>query len=124
MSKPAPIHIGVVDDDPSQCQALGRLLRAAGYEARAYHSAEAFLADSARPAFECVLLDIQLEGMSGFELQEELAAGDAKTPVIFITAHDGPEAGERAERAGCAYLRKTDPGSTVLRAILEVLRRS
>ena len=124
MSPPAPIHIGVVDDDASQCRALSRLLRAAGYHAQSYGSAEAFLSDSARPRFECLLLDIQLEGMSGISLQQQLAATGCKTPVIFLTAHDAPETKAQAEEAGCMYLRKIDSGSTVLRAILEVLRHS
>ena len=53
-----------------------------------YASAEAFLADKKRPRFDCLVLDIQLTGMSGLELQKQLAAMSTKASIIFITAHD------------------------------------
>ena len=67
---------------------------------------------------DCILLDIQLGGMSGFELQNLLTASGSTTPVIFITAHDDLEIREQARQTNCvAYLRKTDPGDAVLEAI-------
>ena len=67
---------------------------------------------------DCILLDIQLGGMSGFELQTLLANSGSTIPVIFITAHDDPEIREQAKGTNCvAYLRKTDPGQAVLEAI-------
>jgi FixJ family two-component response regulator len=119
MSIPATnIYIAVVDDDESVCRSLGRLLRAAGIQPVTYPTAEAFLADTKHPRFDCLVLDIQLGGMSGIELQRHLAASGDRTPVIFITAHDAPEAREEALAAGCAaYFRKTDSGADVLEAI-------
>jgi FixJ family two-component response regulator len=102
--------IAIVDDDASVCQATDRLLRAAGFQTITYLSGEAFLEDakSARP--DCILLDIQLGGISGFELQTLLADSGSIIPIIFITAHDDPETREQARRTNCAaYLRKTDP---------------
>jgi len=118
MSSPGKIKIAVVDDDASLCHAMDRLLRAAGFEAITYSSAEVFLQDRQRQAPHCILLDIQLGGMSGFELQSLLAASGSTTPLIFITAHDDEETREQAKQTCCsAYLRKNDPGEVVLEAI-------
>lgn len=112
------IQVAVVDDDESYARALGRLLHAAGMEAILYQSAEAFLAPSGVPAPDCLLVDIQLGGMSGFELQVRLAAAGSKLPIIFITAHDEPEGRETAQKAGCAaYLRKPFSRELLLAAI-------
>lgn len=118
MSTATPIYVAVVDDDESLCRSLNRLLRAAGIQSITYSSAEAFLADTKRPKFDCLVFDIQLGGMSGIELQQQLVVAGGKTPVIFITAHDDPEARAEAEAGGCAaYFRKTDSGADVLAAI-------
>ena len=110
--------IAIVDDDASVCQATDRLLRAAGFQPVTYLSGEAFLEDAKRARPDCILLDIQLGGISGFELQTLLVNSGSTTPVIFITAHDDPETREQARRTNCvAYLRKTDPGQAVLEAI-------
>jgi FixJ family two-component response regulator len=117
MSTP-DIHIAVVDDDESLCRSMSRLLRAASFWPVVYGSAEAFLADSVHEHFDCIVLDIQLDGMSGLELHEKLVTAGVSTPVIFITAHDAPEVRTQAENAGCAgYFRKTESGSSVLAAI-------
>jgi len=111
-------YVAVVDDDESVCRSFGRLLRAAGMQPITYDSAEAFLADAKRPQFSCLVLDIQLGGISGIELARRLVDVGARTPVIFITAHDDPEARSAAEGLGCAaYFRKTDSGKEVLEAI-------
>lgn len=121
MDLPSNIYIAVVDDDESLCRSLGRLLRAAGIHPVTYLSAEAFLADDKHPRFDCLVLDIQLGGISGIELQRRLVAVGEKTPVIFITAHDDPEIQAEALALGCvAYFRKTDSGSEVLDAIRRV----
>ncbi len=84
----------------------------------ALSSAEAFLADTGHPRFDCLVLDVQLGGMSGIELQRKLAAQKVATPVLFITAHDDPEAREQAQAAGAiAFFRKTEPGSVLLATI-------
>ena len=112
------IYIAVVDDDESLCRSLGRLLRAAGFQPITYPSAEAFLADQKHPQFDCLVLDVQLGGMSGIKLQHELVAKGKTPPVIFITAHDDPAACKQAQAAGCAaYFRKADAGSDVVEAI-------
>jgi FixJ family two-component response regulator len=119
------IYIAVIDDDESICRSMSRLLRAAHLQPITYSSAEAFLADMSRPKFECLLLDIQLEGISGLELYQRLSAVKDATPVIFITAHDNPQVREEAEASDCAgYFRKTDSGADVLAAIRRVVGRA
>jgi FixJ family two-component response regulator len=91
---------------------------------KSYRSAAAFLEDGCDERFDCLILDIQLDGMSGIELQERLAASGSTTPVIFITAHDGSVIRERAIRCGCiAYLTKSEPFDTVLAAIAKASSR-
>jgi FixJ family two-component response regulator len=118
MTKPSNIYVAIVDDDESLCRSLGRLLRAAGIQPITYLSAEEFLDDTKHPQFDCLVLDIQLSGMSGIELLQRLTAMRKRTPVIFITAHDDPKVREEALAAGgAAYFRKTDSGTEVLEAI-------
>jgi len=118
MSNTDAIYVAVVDDDEGFCRSLGRLLRAAGMQPITYPSAEAFLADSERPQFDCLVLDVQLTGMSGIELGRRLVAEGRHAPFIYMTAHDLPETRAGAEAAGCAaFFRKTDSGADVLDAI-------
>ncbi len=118
MSRNQNIYVAVVDDDESVCLALSRLLRAAHFHPVAYPSAEAFLEDTKHPMFDCLVLDIQLEGMSGLELRKRLSAVKDGTPVVFITALDDPEVRAQAEASGCAgFFRKTESGADVIAAI-------
>jgi FixJ family two-component response regulator len=118
MSSPRNIYIAVIDDDESLCRSMSRLLRAAHLQPILYPSAEAFLADTKRPKFDCLVLDIQLKGISGLDLSQRLSAVKDTTPVVFITAHDDPEVRAQAEASDCAgYFRKTDSGADVLAAI-------
>ena len=123
MSTTTKLYVAIVDDGDSFCRSVGQLLRAAGMNPIGYPSAEAFLADTKRPQFDCLLLDIQLPGITGIELCERLAAGGSKTPVIYLTASENPEVRERALRTACAaYLRKTEPSTAVLDAIRQAIR--
>jgi FixJ family two-component response regulator len=113
-----PIYVAIVDDDEELCRSFGRLLRAAGFQPITYASAEALLADTKHPLFDCLVLDIELGGMSGIELVKRLLADGCSTPFIFITAHEHLKGCARAEVAGAAaYFRKTDSGADVLDAI-------
>jgi FixJ family two-component response regulator len=118
MNAPVTLYVAVVDDDESFCRSLSRLIRAAGMQPIAYASAEAFLADSKHPHFDCLVLDVHLGGQSGIELGERLEAVGRAAPFIFLTAHDDVDTRARAEAAGCAaFFRKTDAGADVLDAI-------
>jgi FixJ family two-component response regulator len=122
MSTTRNIYVAIVDDDESLCRSMGRLLRAAHFQPITYSSAEAFLEDRKHPQFDCLLLDIQLGGISGIELNRQLAAAGSTAPVIFITAHDDPVTRAQSLAAGCAgYFRKTDSGSDVLACILRAV---
>jgi len=118
---PSPIYVALVDDDESLCRSLGRLLRAAGIQPVTYASAEDYLTDTKRPIFDCLVLDVQLGGLSGIELAQRLVAEGGHPPFIFITAHDDPDTRAAAQATGCAaYFRKIDSGARVLDAIRKV----
>jgi len=111
-------YIAIVEDDESLCRSLARLLHASGYHPVTYLSAEAFLDDTKRPAFDCLVVDIQLSGMSGIELGQHLLEHGMTIPLIFLTAHEEWETLKRSLKTPyAAFLRKTDPGQTVLAAI-------
>ena len=122
MSGTITSYVAIVDDDESVCRSFGRLLRAAGFQPITYASAESFLADTKHPQFGCLVLDIQLDGISGIELAQRLAAVGNNTPVIFITAHEDHNARVAAEALGCAaYFRKTDSAAEILEVIQRAL---
>ena len=85
---PSPARsVVVVDDDESVREALPPLLGALGFEARAYASALAFLAADGFERAGCLILDIAMPGMSGPDLQRELARRGQDIPIVFVTAH-------------------------------------
>jgi FixJ family two-component response regulator len=79
--------IAVVDDDISVRESLESLIRSVGMEVRVFGSAEEFLNSVNGRKPDCLILDVRLPGMSGFELQRHLVARKCKVPVIFMTAH-------------------------------------
>jgi len=97
----------VVDDDASLLRAVQLLLRAAGFTVGAFGSAEEFLLAAKVVPPRCLVLDIHLGRLSGFDLHDRLTAAGLAIPTIFITAHDDAPTRERARRAGAVgYLRK------------------
>ncbi len=110
--------IAIVDDDPSVRRALHRLVQSAGYTVQTFASAREFLDWVPRGQTACLVLDIHLDGMSGFELQERLAADGAGIPIIFITAHDDAAIREGIKQSGAAgHLWKPVDGPALLDAI-------
>jgi FixJ family two-component response regulator len=110
--------VAIVDDDPGFLEAVGRLVRARGFEVRSLPSAEAFLGSAARREADCLLLDIQLGGMSGLDLRNQLAASGCAMPVIFMTALEEEGVRQQALDAGCVeYLRKPVPSHRLFAAI-------
>lgn len=97
-----PRLIAIVDDDAGVRAALRRLLRSVGFCVTSYESAEAFLARSGADEPHCLLLDINLGGMSGFDLQHQLVRSGVGIPVIFITGQDEPAIREGVHQAGDA----------------------
>jgi FixJ family two-component response regulator len=107
----------VIEDDASMTQALDRILRLGGFVPRRYDSAETFLDDRGIDDAVCMIIDVQLPGMSGLALQERLASDGVTTPVIFITAFDEPETRAFAVQAGAAFLFKPFSGRLLLETI-------
>jgi FixJ family two-component response regulator len=109
----------LIEDDANERRALGRLLRAGGFLSALYASAEEYLASPPTELPACLLLDVQLEGMSGLDLQEQLSAQGSTIPVIVLTGSDDQRVRQRAHGAGCiAFLRKPFEG----RLLLDVMR--
>src|SRR6185503_4965901 len=92
-------NIIIVDDDPEMNLAIRRLLSAAGFQAEAFPSAEALLESKAAATAACLVLDVHLPGLSGFELRKRLQEGGNQQPVIFITAYDDPASETEAQAA-------------------------
>lgn len=116
--------IAIVDDDISIRKSLDRLIRSAGLKVLVFASAEEFL-NSAQPLkADCLILDIQLPGMSGIELLHYLKTQKYKVPIIFITAH-GSDEQARSEAASdwtVAYLIKPFSGEELLDAVNAALK--
>ena len=95
-----PLVVAVVEDDPPSRTALSRLLRAAGFEPALFESAEAYI--DAAPTPTCIVVDVQLPGMSGIELQQRLRAAGPAPPIIVTTSRREDVIRERAQQNGCA----------------------
>lgn len=120
MRTPIPM-ITIVDDDVSVARALRRLIGSAGYLVETFASGEEFLGSMPSPRTACLVLDIYLDGMNGFELQEQMKADRLAIPIIFMTAHDDAATRERIRRSDTAgYLVKPFDGQVLLNVILRV----
>ncbi|WP_050028747.1 response regulator [Verrucomicrobium sp. BvORR034] len=122
---PPPIHVYIVDDDPSVRTAYARLLRSALIEAQTFSCVEEFLNARVTDANACVVSDIVMPGTSGLELPNKLAHSGRKLPIIFITAHDSKELRNRAQSIGAvALFRKPVDGQALLDAIAWAVNRT
>jgi len=116
--------IAVVDDDASVRRSLGRLLASAGLQVTTFASAQQYMQHGERPAVDCLLLDVHLGGMDGFELHETLKSSGDETPTVFMTAFDDAPTRERAQQAGAAgYLRKPFDASRLLELVFAAVDR-
>jgi len=115
----------VVDDDPSVRRSLKRLIRSAGFTVEAFASAQEFL-ERPRPDIPgCLVLDIQMPGLSGLELQDEIAAAKLNLPVIFLTGYGTVPASVRAMKAGAVdFLEKPVDDNTLLDAIHQAVEKN
>jgi FixJ family two-component response regulator len=108
----------LIDDDESVRRALQRLLRSAGLDVRAFAPADEFLQSGNLSQRACIVLDIQMRGLTGFDLQEELAAKEIRIPTIAVSALDDSETRERARKLGAAaFFRKPVDGQALIDAI-------
>ena len=123
MSEPTEI-VFVVEDDASVRRALGGLVRLAGLTVQTFPSAQEFLAFSRPDVPSCLVLDVQLPGLSGLDLQEELAKTDVQIPIIFLTGHGDIPMTVRAMKAGALeFLTKPFHNEDLLEAIRVAINR-
>jgi FixJ family two-component response regulator len=116
--------ISIVDDDDSMRDALVGLVRSLGHDARGFASAEDFLACDDLDRFSCAITDIQMPGMSGFELKRQLDQRHGTLPVIMITARSEPGVREKAISSGAAcFLRKPFETETLVECLKKALER-
>ena len=115
---PSEIVVAIVDDDPSVLKGLRRLLGAYGFITETFNSGEAFLERSKAAEPACVVLDIDLGGISGIETRRRLSARGAEIPVIYMSALDSAATRKEAAVSGCsAFLRKPFSGNVLIDAI-------
>jgi FixJ family two-component response regulator len=115
--------VAVVDDDESVRQSLRQLLRAADFQALTFASAEEYLAKRGAEPVDCLIVDVNLPGMSGVALVQTLATMGDTTPAVLITARDDPGTLDLIGRAGSIpHLRKPFNDEQLFKAIARVLR--
>jgi FixJ family two-component response regulator len=124
MNETAPV-VYVVDDEASVRISLKRLLRSIGLDARTYASAQEFLYSERPDAPACLVLDVRLPGLSGLDLQQELAAARVDLPIIFVTGHGDIPMSVRAMKAGAVeFLTKPFREQDLLEAIQRGIERN
>ena len=121
----SPPPVAVIEDDEVARQALGRLLRAGGFEAALFDSAETFIAAQPTRDWLCLIVDVQLTGMSGIDLQRKLCGEGFDVPIIITTGNRAEVIRERAQQAGCAaFLWKPFGADAILSLLDSIAHRS
>jgi FixJ family two-component response regulator len=115
--------ISIVDDDDAHRSSLENLIRSVGLPAQGFSSAEAFLSSNHAHDTRCLVLDVRMPGMSGPELQRQMAVANSHIPIIFITAHeDGAQRSQALEAGAVAFLHKPFYEEELLNAIDAALK--
>jgi FixJ family two-component response regulator len=115
--------ISVVDDDESIRRTTTFLIESFGFRAASFESAESFLKSVELHDTSCLLVDVQMPGMNGLQLQSELAAAGSGVPIIFITAYDNEDIRRQAMQAGAAaFLGKPFGDEQLFQTIRSALR--
>jgi FixJ family two-component response regulator len=123
MTSPKPT-VFVIDDDPSVLKSLSRLLRSLGFDAETFESAELFLARKHYDGVGCIILDVQMPGLSGMDLQEELGRADYSLPIIFITGHGSiPMSVQAMKRGAVDFLTKPFDDEELLQAVKKAIEK-
>jgi FixJ family two-component response regulator len=116
--------IAIVDDDLSVREGLETLIRSAGWRVETFASAQEFLARPRDEAPSCLILDLQLPGLSGLDLQKRMAELELEIPIVFLTGHGNIPASVQAMKAGAVeFLTKPFDEQELLRAIEEAIER-
>ena len=117
----API-VFVIDDDPSVRRGLRRLLKSAGFEVQTFAAAGEFLAQTVPDVTGCIVLDVQMPGLGGLDLQRRLAEKNARLPIVFLTGHGDIPMAVRAMRAGAVdFMAKPFDSSELLNSVRKAL---
>jgi FixJ family two-component response regulator len=117
--------VAIVDDDLSVRMGLQRLIRSAGWKAEPFASAQEFLASPWTDAPSCLVLDLQLPGLSGLDLQKRMAEVGLEIPIVFLTGHGNIPASVQAMKAGAVeFLTKPIDEQDLFRAIQEAIERA
>src|SRR6202166_1011044 len=117
-------QVYVVDDDLSVREGVGRLIRSSGLKVQAFASAQEFLSNWPSEALSCLVLDVQLPGISGLDLQQELRSRNAQIPIVFMTGYGDIPMSVRAMKAGALeFLTKPFRDQDLLDAIQQALER-
>jgi FixJ family two-component response regulator len=123
MTGPKPT-VFVVDDEPSICAALKRLIKSVGLEVKTFPSAKDFLQSERPDGPGCLVLDVRLPGLSGLDLQQKLVEAKVDLPIIFMTGHGDIPMSVRAMKAGAVeFLTKPFNDQDLLDAIQQALAR-
>jgi len=116
--------IAIVDDDLSTREGLSSLIRSAGLQVETFASAQEFLARPGVEAPSCLVLDLQLPGLSGLDLQKRMAEAGLEVPIVFLTGHGNIPASVQAMKAGAVeFLTKPFDEQDLLQAIQEAIER-
>jgi FixJ family two-component response regulator len=116
--------VAIVDDDPSVRRGLERLIQSAGWKVESFASAQEFLVFPRTAAPTCLVLDLQLPGLSGLDLQKRLAKIGLEIPIVFLTGHGNIPASVQAMKAGAVeFLTKPIDEQDLFRAIREAIER-
>ncbi len=116
--------IAIVDDDRSVREGLSSLIRSAGLQAETFASAQEFLSRRGADAPSCLVLDLQMPGLSGLDLQKRMTESGLEIPIVFLTGHGNIPASVQAMKAGAVeFLTKPFDDQELLRAIQEAVER-
>jgi FixJ family two-component response regulator len=117
-------NIVIIDDDVLVRQALGDCMESAGYAVDSFDSAEQFLASGSAQNAACLIVDVQLPGISGLELQGKLAGADNRVPIIFVSAQGTPANRDMAMKHGAAgFLSKPFRRDDLVKLVREAIQR-
>jgi two-component system response regulator FixJ len=117
--------IAIVDDDEALREALGSVMKAAGFTANTFASAEEFLDSANLQETACLVLDVRLPGMSGIELQRRLIEIQSPLPIVFVTAHGDASLRDLVMKAGAAgFLNKPVRSEALLKEIRAALENA
>ena len=115
----------LLDDEPSMLKALSRILRARGYEVMAFEKPDDFFDHERTMGPACLILDLAMPGLDGFEVQQQLAESQDRIPIIFLTGHGDIPSSVKAIKAGADdFLAKPVKGDDLVSAVESALKRA